>query len=154
MTSILTFKVSFSKCNGNNVESAFLWFMSLNLCNVLRSDSPTLLNEGKCRTKWVKVIRQKGESRNGGNKKTKHAKFSEKRPFLTPWSARKKCLFFGKFDVLCFLVTSILRFALFLYYWRIDCCIFYITLSLWKLYFVMIAWTARYSLKKISSKIC
>ena len=31
------------------------------------------------------VIRQKGESRNGGNKKTKRAKFSEKRTFFTPW---------------------------------------------------------------------
>ena len=30
------------------------------------------------------VIRQKGKSQNGGNKKTKHAKFSEKRTFLTP----------------------------------------------------------------------
>ena len=29
------------------------------------------------------VIRQKGESKNGGNKKTKHPKFSEKRTFLT-----------------------------------------------------------------------
>ena len=33
------------------------------------------------------VIRQKGESQNGGNKKSKHAKFSEKRTFLTPWYA-------------------------------------------------------------------
>ena len=31
------------------------------------------------------VIKQKGESQNGGNKKTKHAEFSEKRRFLTPW---------------------------------------------------------------------
>ena len=31
------------------------------------------------------VIRQKSESQNGGNKKAKHAKFSEKRTFLTPW---------------------------------------------------------------------
>ena len=30
------------------------------------------------------VIRQKGESQNGCFKKTKHAKFSEKRTFLTP----------------------------------------------------------------------
>ena len=30
------------------------------------------------------AIRQKGESRNGCYKKTKHAKFSEKRTFLTP----------------------------------------------------------------------
>ena len=29
------------------------------------------------------VIWQKGESQNGGNKNTKHAKFSEKRTFLT-----------------------------------------------------------------------
>ena len=29
-------------------------------------------------------IRQKGESQNEGNKKTKFAKFSEKRLFLTP----------------------------------------------------------------------
>ena len=30
------------------------------------------------------VIRQKGESKNGCFMKTKHAKFSEKRTFLTP----------------------------------------------------------------------
>ena len=30
------------------------------------------------------VIRKKGEFQNGGNKKSKHAKFSEKRTFLTP----------------------------------------------------------------------
>ena len=30
------------------------------------------------------VIRQKGESQNGGNKKAKHTKFSEKQTFLTP----------------------------------------------------------------------
>ena len=30
------------------------------------------------------VIRQKGESQNGGNKKAEHTKFSEKQTFLTP----------------------------------------------------------------------
>ena len=30
------------------------------------------------------VIRQKGESQNGGNKKAKYAKFSEKLTLLTP----------------------------------------------------------------------
>ena len=30
-------------------------------------------------------IWQKGESQNGGNKNTKHAKFSEKRTYFTPW---------------------------------------------------------------------
>ena len=33
------------------------------------------------------VIRQKGESENGGNKKVKHAKFSEKGTFITHWYA-------------------------------------------------------------------
>ena len=49
--------------------------------------------------------------------KKKHAEFSEKRTFLTPWCAReyraKKCLFFGKFGV-----TPVFRFALLLYYRR------------------------------------
>ena len=51
------------------------------------------------------VIRQKVESQNECfKKKTKHAKFSEKLTFLTPWYAHvcvrirgKKYLFFGKF---------------------------------------------------------
>ena len=38
------------------------------------------------------VIGQKGESQNGGNEKTKHAKFSEKRILLTPWYAHVKKL--------------------------------------------------------------
>ena len=32
----------------------------------------------------------------------------------------KKCSFFGKFDMLCFLATSVLRFGLLPYYWRIT----------------------------------
>ena len=53
------------------------------------------------------VIQQKGISQDGANKKTKLAKFSEKRTF-------KKRSFFGKFGELCFLVTclEILPFAL------------------------------------------
>ena len=69
------------------------------------------------------AIRQNGESQNGCYKKTKHAKFSEKRVFLTPdtftylyVSRGKKRSFFGKFGVLCFLVTTVLRFALSPYY--------------------------------------
>ena len=34
-------------------------------------------------------------------------------------SGGEKCLFFGKFVVLCFLVTPVLRFALLPYYQRI-----------------------------------
>ena len=71
------------------------------------------------------VIRQKGESQNGCFKKTKCAKFSEKRAFLTLCShtyvcktGGKKCLFFGKFGVLSFLETPVLRFVLLPYYWR------------------------------------
>ena len=74
----------------------------------------------KCNTrlKWHKdttlVIKQKGcESQTGGNNKTKRTKFSDKRIFLTcAYQGSKKCLFFGKFGVLGFNVTSVLTFAL------------------------------------------
>ena len=69
------------------------------------------------------VIRQKGESQDGCFKKTKHVRFSEKRTFL------KKCSFFWKFDVLCFLETPVLRFALWPYYRRIIFCFCQETIS-------------------------
>ena len=55
---------------------------------------------------------QKGESKNWCFKKTMLVKFSI--------SVGKKCSFFGKFDVLCFLETPLLRFALLPYYRRIH----------------------------------
>ena len=58
------------------------------------------------------VIRQKGEPQNGCFKKTKHVKFSEKTNIL------KNERFFGKFNVLCFLKTPVLRFAHLPYYRR------------------------------------
>ena len=68
------------------------------------------------------VIRQKSESQNGVNKKTKHGKFPEKRIFLTPDLQTYVCILgvkkyslFGKFGTLCFLVPCILGFALFPY---------------------------------------
>ena len=71
--------------------------------------------------KWgnSSVIRQKGASQNGCYKKTKQAKFPENPAFLSP-AGVKKCLFFGKFDVLCFLVTPVLSYALLPYCGRID----------------------------------
>ena len=57
------------------------------------------------------VIRQKGKSQNGGNKKTKQVTYVR-------GSVSKKCSFSGKFDVLCNLVTSGLKFALVPYYQR------------------------------------
>ena len=51
------------------------------------------------------AMRQKGESQNECYKKTKHTKFSQ---------------IFGKFDVLCFLLTPVLRFALLPYCRRIN----------------------------------
>ena len=71
------------------------------------------------------LIRKKGESQNRCFKKTKYAKFSEKTNISYPlrWtrirtyvcvSGGKKFCFFGKFGVLCFLETPVLRFALFL----------------------------------------
>ena len=76
------------------------------------------------------VIRQKSESQNGCYKKTKPAKFSEKRTFLTPQESEhflppdmhvrifggKNCAFFRKFGLLCFLVTPVLRFTLLPYH--------------------------------------
>ena len=67
------------------------------------------------------VKRQKEESQNEGNKKTRHAKFSKKNEhLLLPYTCTyvyqsKKCYFFGKIGVLCFLDISVLRFALLLY---------------------------------------
>ena len=51
------------------------------------------------------VIRQMGESHDGCYKETKHAKFSKKQTFLTPWYARvlirgKKCSFLGLFFII------------------------------------------------------
>ena len=60
------------------------------------------------------IIRQKGESQNGGNKKTRHANCSHKKIISYPLKRTRK------FGVLCFLVTSFLRFALFPYYRQND----------------------------------
>ena len=64
------------------------------------------------------VIRQKGESQNGCFKKTKHSTFSEKTN-ISYASGSKKCSFSGKFDLLCFLETPVLIFALLPYYRRV-----------------------------------
>ena len=64
-------------------------------------------------------MRQKGESQNGCFKKAKHAKISEKMFVLFVCLFFEKCLFFGNFDILCFLETPVLRFALFPYYRQI-----------------------------------
>ena len=65
----------------------------------------------------LSVIRQKGESQNGGNNKTQQAKFSVKDKHILPLDTRtcvcasggKKCLFFGKFGMICFVATPVLR---------------------------------------------
>ena len=71
------------------------------------------------------VIRQKGESQNGSFKKTSRSNFPKTNYFLPPdtltyvcTSGAKKCSFFGKFDLLCFFETPVLRFALLPYYRR------------------------------------
>ena len=71
---------------------------------------------GQIMTPWVMNLVAIRQISKEGNKKTKHANFSKKRTFLTHWYghmrlriAGKKCSFFGKFGVLCFLATSVLR---------------------------------------------
>ena len=73
-------------------------------------------------------------------KKTKRAKFHEKQTFLTPdththvcVSGSKKCSFFEKFGMLCFLVTSVLRFALLPYHRLINISVITV---FYELYFV------------------
>ena len=61
------------------------------------------------------VFRQKGESQNGGHKKTKHDKFFEKNNISCPLIRRRtfayqrvrNIRFSGTFGMLCFLVTSV-----------------------------------------------
>ena len=71
------------------------------------------------------VIERKGESQNGCFKKTTTPNFPKNEHFLppdTPTYVRvpggKKCLFFGKFGVVCFLETPFSRFTLLPYYRR------------------------------------
>ena len=71
------------------------------------------------------VIWQKDESQDGSNKKTKHAKFSEKPTFLTPWHLRvrirgvRNVRFLENLACFVFLVPhSVLKFFLSLYYQR------------------------------------
>ena len=67
-------------------------------------------------------MRQKGEPQTGVSRKQDTPNFPKNEHFLPPdthtyvWvSEGKKCSFFRKFGVLCFLETPILRFALLLY---------------------------------------
>ena len=60
-------------------------------------------------------ITQNGESQNGCYKKSKDDKLSEKQIFLTTLCVSEgKCSFFRKLGVLCFLVTPVSRFLLYL----------------------------------------
>ena len=45
-------------------------------------------------------------------------------PNTCAYQGVKKCLFFGKFGLLCFLETPVLRFALLPYYRRYNCIYF------------------------------
>ena len=101
------------------------WIFTLNSIFCSRSK----LVASFCLLSNSSVIRQKGESRKECFRKTKRIKFSKKRTFLTPWYAHvrvctcayqgvKNVRFFGKFGVLCILVTSALWFAFFSYYRR------------------------------------
>ena len=82
-----------------------IFYMQINIKDMERSNSS--------------VIRQKGKSQKGRYKKTKYTKFSQNEHFLPPdkhtcmnVSRGKKSSIFEKFDVLCFLVTPVLRFNL------------------------------------------
>ena len=93
----------------------------------------------------ILVIMQKANLKTEVYKKTKHTRFLKKCTFFTTWYAHelfykivnstvsffakklacvsggKKCSFFGKFGVLSFLVSFVLRFALWPYHTRWNC---------------------------------
>ena len=93
----------------------FTWFFKI-YYTAFHMVLQNILDEG------LKIINRRW-SQMRDNKKTKHAKISKKWTYLTPlrprtWafqSIRNVC-FFGKFGVLCFVVTSVLRFAFLPYY--------------------------------------
>ena len=76
------------------------------------------------------LVKQKDGSQNGGNNKTKHAKFSAKSSLSYPlirkstlmhtrtyaYQGVRNVRFPGTFGMFCFVVTSVLRFALLPYY--------------------------------------
>ena len=103
------------------------------LCKLPRHHINKWLEQSR-ENKTSSVITQKGESQNVCFKKTKQAKFSEKRKFSTPWYAHyqgdKKCSFFRKFGFLCFLETPVLRFALLRYYGQLMRCFHVCRLSI------------------------
>ena len=81
------------------------------------------------------MIRQKGKSQNGCFKKMGLSAASLCKyvwPFSLYVSGGKKCSFLGKFGVLCFLETSVLRFVLLLYYQRIYSC--WLWTDIWQLF--------------------
>ena len=72
------------------------------------------------------LIRQKSESQDGCFKKTKHAKFSEKRTFLTPWYTHVR------FEICSFALLP----TIFLY----SFCFF--MMSGWVIQILHVTWTA------------
>ena len=68
-----------------NASSSFTWCFYVNpFATNIPILFPQLFSDG-FREYKLSVIRQKTESQNECFKKTKHAKFSEKRTFVTPW---------------------------------------------------------------------
>ena len=82
---------NFEKCFLFFLDNVF-WKISFSLfCRIIIPSWYRFVFEGKVMvwSYWLtsSVIRQKDESQNGCFKRTKHAKFSEKRTFLTLWYA-------------------------------------------------------------------
>ena len=113
-----------------SVKSLFLKKgFSLKLCKIPRKTS---VNSS--------VIGQRGESQNGDNKKANHAKFSEKRTFLTPWYARDTFshvrAYHGVRNV-CFSENLTCFAFLLLPFWDSPFCLFTDKLSFWGLIFLI-----------------
>ena len=75
----------------------------------------------------MSVIRQRANLKTGVSRKLSTLNFPKNEHFLSPdthtyfsVSGGKKCSFFWKFDVLCFLEAPVLKFVLLSYYQRIS----------------------------------
>ena len=81
-------------------KSVIFWFSDV--CRGYRKRTMAW-NELKNETVWQSKNKEKGESQNRGNKKTKFAKFYEKRLFLTPWYTHV----FSLFSPFCFITDEL-----------------------------------------------
>ena len=101
-----------------HLRAGFKFFVQWSLCNYYFVDD-------KPKRRISKRVLQENKTRQIFKKK-KNENFLPPDTHTNVYvSSGEKCLFFGRFCVLCFLVTPVLRFFLLLYYRQFMCTFFY-----------------------------